>query len=461
MYINTIDGVNVAINDCFSEMYPVIVRSLRDHAKEVDSRNGKTREFLDFKTTLTNPRKRCVGGFNRNINPFFLLYEAIWIWNGDYKVDNLSFFNKQMRNYSDDGSTFHAAYGFRLRQHGMHAADFKNITEENKHAFYGMDQITEAVCQAYKDPESRRIVLTIWNAYLDLSGESKDIPCNDLLMFKIRDGKLNLTISNRSNDVHWGLPTNLFQFSFLLEIMSNIMGLEVGQQTHNSNSLHVYESNPLTETMMNRYYNQLANFGFTATGIELSKPTKSFKAHGWLGDLYEYCEPTPMDFTFSEAANANGRLIQFDSYMKNLQRALDETYIKEFYNDEKANFLSYSYDLRERANTRTNKFLKFASAPFYDNNSKSQWFLVVYNILLVYIVYKKQMKQPKAKQNAVCDLYLLYKTHNICSDLFLLSMNWFCSFLSIEDRTELFDILTCGTRENIFYNLDNNLIGEL
>ena len=72
-------------------------------------------------------------------------------------------------------------------------------------------------------------------------------------MLKIRDGKLITTIGNRSNDLHWGLPTNVFQFSFLSELIALSLGVELGTQTHNSQSLHIYSWNKVAENMLRNY----------------------------------------------------------------------------------------------------------------------------------------------------------------------------------------------------------------
>ena len=69
----------VAVTENFSSIYADLNHEILNHGNVLDSRNGEVREVLDFKTTITNPYKRCVGGYNRNINIYFLLAEAIWI----------------------------------------------------------------------------------------------------------------------------------------------------------------------------------------------------------------------------------------------------------------------------------------------------------------------------------------------------------------------------------------------
>lgn len=241
--------------DTFSEVYPMINKYLMENRDWKKSRDGNVKEILDFKTQVTNPYRRLVGGYNRNINPFFLLAEAMWIFVGRKDVKFLSMFNKNMENFSDDGNVFHAPYGFRLRHWGVRSED--KFCEENLHAAQGYDQIADAVKLFDNNPNTRQVVLTIWNPDLDLGTKTKDIPCNDIIMLKIRDGKLITTIQNRSNDLHWGLPTNLFQFSFMTEIIAACLGIDLGTQTHNSQSLHVYDWNKIADTMLQADSNEL------------------------------------------------------------------------------------------------------------------------------------------------------------------------------------------------------------
>lgn len=238
----------VVKTDTFSEVYPVINEYLMKEKEWEMSRDGNVKEILDFKTILTNPYRRLVGGKDRNINPFFLLAEAMWIFYGRKDVRFLTLFNKNMENFSDDGKVFHAPYGFRLRHWGVRSED--KFCEDNLHAAQGYDQIADAIKMFENNTNTRQVVLSIWNPDFDLGTKTKDIPCNDIIMLKIRNGKLITTIQNRSNDLHWGLPTNIFQFSFLSEMIAACLGIELGTQTHNSQSLHVYEWNNIAITML-------------------------------------------------------------------------------------------------------------------------------------------------------------------------------------------------------------------
>jgi thymidylate synthase len=280
--------------DTFSRVYPEINRFILSKDKQ-NSRNGAVKEILNFKTQITNPYNRCVGGWKRNINPFFLLAEAAWIFTGQKDVGFLKKFNSNISYFSDDGYVFHAPYGYRLRHWGIRSEDI--YTEENIHASQGYDQIEEIITILSKNKDSRQAVVSIWNPDLDLNAKSKDIPCNDMIMFKIRDGKLHTTIQNRSNDLHWGLPTNIFQFSFLSECIASCLDIELGTQTHNSQSLHIYDWSDIAVKMNEEYYK---------TGC----------------DLYDVAFANKIDFNF-KSKNPLNRLFEIDSALNIFIYSLD------------------------------------------------------------------------------------------------------------------------------------------
>lgn len=282
---------NLAVvkTDTFSEVYPVLNEYLLEKREWELCRDGKVKEILDFKTIVTNPYRRLVGGYGRNINPFFLLAEAMWIFCGRKDVRFLSLFNKNMEQFSDDGKVFHAPYGFRLRHWGVRSED--KFCEENLHAAQGYDQVADAIKLFENNPNTRQVVLSIWNPDLDLGTKTKDIPCNDIIMLKIRDGKLITTIQNRSNDLHWGLPTNLFQFSFLTELIAACLNIELGTQTHNSQSLHVYDWNNIANVMQENFSQEERGF-----------------------NLYDVAKERRIDFNFSHQVAGN-RLREIDYYI--------------------------------------------------------------------------------------------------------------------------------------------------
>ena len=92
-----------------------------------------------------------------------------------------------------------------------------------------------------ENPDDRRAVLQMWDANKDLARVSKDVPCNTNIYFKIRDGVLNMTVCNRSNDMLWGAyGANVVHMSVLQELVAHRLGVPVGVYRQVSDSFHVY-----------------------------------------------------------------------------------------------------------------------------------------------------------------------------------------------------------------------------
>jgi thymidylate synthase len=127
-----------------------------------------------------------------------------------------------------DANNFHAGYGYRLRKR------------------FNIDQMERAYQALTKNPDSRQIVLQIWDATDDFPTAdgvplAADIPCNIVSILKVRGGALEWTQIMRSNDIFRGLPYNFVQFTSMQEILAGWLKINVGSYNHVSDSLHIYE----------------------------------------------------------------------------------------------------------------------------------------------------------------------------------------------------------------------------
>lgn len=219
-----------------NEALPRALAYLRDCGTPESTRNGPALVAPGpVATVYRDPRRRVLFDPARDANPFFHLFESLWILAGRRDVKFLSWFNSRIADYSDDGDTFHAPYGYRLRKQ------------------WG-DQVEIACDMLRKDSQNRRAVLQIWSPLMDLGVVSKDLPCNDTVMLRVREDalsfhpskrELDITVCNRSNDAIWGAyGANAVQFSMLQEYMAWHLNVGVGKYVQMSNNLHVYTENP-------------------------------------------------------------------------------------------------------------------------------------------------------------------------------------------------------------------------
>lgn len=204
------------------------ITDLWDVPGQQEGRSGATREILHVAISISNPRDRWVTSRRPALNVAFALAEVVWILSGRSDAKFLTFFNNSLKKYAGVTPSQYGAYGSRLR------------------TAFGFDQLDRACSALTHNPNSRQIVLQIWDPHLDLPfgdgmPRSADIPCNTQSILKIRDGNLEWLQIMRSNDAFLGLPYNIIQFTFLQEIVAGWLGVEVGHYHHVSDSLHLYE----------------------------------------------------------------------------------------------------------------------------------------------------------------------------------------------------------------------------
>ncbi len=196
----------------FNELREVLL-----HAPIVAPREQKTRELLGVSIRLTCPRNRLIYHSKRKYNFAFNIAETFSYLAGINSVQYLDFWNSNYKQFSDNGVNFRGNYGERLK-------------------FY----IPELIEKLKSDPDTRQATLSIYNSE-DMMRETKDTPCTLALDFKIRGGRLYLHVFMRSNDLIFGLQYDLVAFTLMQEIIANTVGVKLGNYTHTTASLHVYE----------------------------------------------------------------------------------------------------------------------------------------------------------------------------------------------------------------------------
>lgn len=188
--------------------------------RPVAPRGLPTLEVLGSTLRLSDPRDRLIElPPHRTINPAFAVAETLWILSGSGEPW-IHEFNRSLAAYIGEGAP-HGAYGPRLR------------------AWLGIDQFDRVRRLLLDDRQTRRAVLTIFDPMRDLVDE-RDIPCTLGHRFYLREGRLHMVTSMRSQDVWRGLPYDLFAATLLLELMAGWVGADLGHWHHQVDSLHLY-----------------------------------------------------------------------------------------------------------------------------------------------------------------------------------------------------------------------------
>jgi thymidylate synthase len=188
------------------------------------------REELNAVITLSSPRERIV----ETLQIYPAVARVIWMMAANNRLADIAFHVPQVSSFTDDQLTVPgSSYGMRLRQPQP-----------------GLDQLQGAIGRLKAEADGRRAAVTIFQP-LDAVRESADIPCAFGMFFHNRRDRLESTVIMRSNNAFTLLPFNLFEFSFLAEVMAVEAGLDLGPMTYFAGSMHLFEDDAVrTETLL-------------------------------------------------------------------------------------------------------------------------------------------------------------------------------------------------------------------
>lgn len=197
--------------------YITVCEQVMSIGHEVSPRGMRTKEILGAQIRIYHPADSLPVGINRKLNTSFAAVEALQLIAGRSYPGLTCDINPNMKQFLNGGK-FHGAYGPRIRY-----------------------PIRRAIRILKNSPDSRQALVHIWDSNTDLGVDTKDVPCTLTLQFLIRDDKLVMVTSMRSNDVWWGLAYDAFQFTQLQHVVAHVLGIDLGLYIHNAASLHAYE----------------------------------------------------------------------------------------------------------------------------------------------------------------------------------------------------------------------------
>ncbi len=202
-------------------IFPVAMLHMQESGVLRESRNGPTLELpVPLSIRHFRPLEHVLFDEDRRISPWLHFFEPLWLLAGRKDVKFLTDITPRFINYSDDGVSFFSSYGERLR--------------------FPQDQLRRCIDMIKKDENDRRVLGMIRRPE-DLWVESRDQSCNCMFTCRVRGGRLDLHVFNRSNDMIWGaLGTNVCQFSVIQEYIAAGAGLPVGELYQITTCPHVY-----------------------------------------------------------------------------------------------------------------------------------------------------------------------------------------------------------------------------
>ncbi len=190
-----------------------------------------------------------------------IIHELLWFLQGDTNIAYLR--ENKVRiwdEWADENGDLGPVYGAQWRS--WRTADGEVV-----------DQITQVVDAIRKTPDSRRLIVSAWNA-----GEIDKMalpPCHAFFQFYVADGRLSCQLYQRSADIFLGVPFNIASYALLLMMVAQVTDLEAGEFVHTLGDAHLYTNHlpqarlqlsrkpyPLPRMRINPEVNDLFEFRF-------------------------------------------------------------------------------------------------------------------------------------------------------------------------------------------------------
>lgn len=199
-----------------------VFSDILSHGGTIHPSKGEALELTGVLLELTNPRARLSRSETRG-KPFSSLGELSWYLARTNELDFIKYYLPQYREFAEN-NIIYGGYGPRFFQ------------------WKGVNQFENVIALLRRRPATRQAIIQLFDS-TDLIGAHKDVPCTCTLQFMLRNDKLNMLASMRSNDAFGGLPHDIFSFTMFQEIIARTLGVDVGTYKHSVGSLHIYSKN--------------------------------------------------------------------------------------------------------------------------------------------------------------------------------------------------------------------------
>ena len=117
--------------------------------------------------------------------------------------------------------------------------DFKVLNSNYGYQWNRNCQLDYVINELTRDPQSRRAYITILDSK-EHDQHVLDTPCTPGMWFRIINGKLNMTVTMRSNDLWFGYCNDQYTFAALQSMVAERLGVGLGAYTHIAFDMHLY-----------------------------------------------------------------------------------------------------------------------------------------------------------------------------------------------------------------------------
>jgi len=227
-------------------MWLAMIEDCLSNGHELQSRVGKCFEVSGWSGKISDANANLVSSPVRKLSATYAGAEVLWYLGLTSNIEMIEAYAPSYRRLWADkidgslsGMEMFGAVGGRLRSN----PGYVSLLESNARDKLPSSQLDAAALLLQHAPTTRQCVISLWDSQdlgLAILGTKKNVPCYVAFQFLLRDGRLSMVTTMRSNDVWLGAPYDIFAFCCILRLLADCIGAQVGSYTHNVGSLHVY-----------------------------------------------------------------------------------------------------------------------------------------------------------------------------------------------------------------------------
>jgi thymidylate synthase len=243
------------------KQYLDLMRYVKDHGLRKEDRTGVgTVSVFGYQMRFDLSR-----GFpavtTKKLHFRSIIHELLWFLAGD---TNIAYLNENKvtiwNEWADPDGNLGPIYGYQWRSWPTRDGT-------------AVDQISQVVEQIATNPNSRRLIVSAWNA-ADIHKMAIP-PCHTLFQFYVAGGRLSCQLYQRSADIFLGVPFNIASYALLTMMMAQVTGYEPGEFIHTLGDAHLYLNHlqqaelqlsrqplPLPQMKLNPEVNSLFDFDY-------------------------------------------------------------------------------------------------------------------------------------------------------------------------------------------------------
>ena len=259
------------------KQYLDMLQHVFDHGAVKGDRTGTgTRACFGYQTRF-DLRDGFPALTTKKIHMRSIIHELLWFLSGD---DNIAYLAENgvtiWDEWADEDGNLGPIYGYQWRHWQVPGGG-------------EVDQITDVIDSIKSDPDSRRHIVSAWNA-ADIDRMALP-PCHTLFQFYVADGKLSCQLYQRSADIFLGVPFNIASYALLTMMVAQVCDLEPHEFVFTLGDLHLYsnhveqarrqltrEPRPLPQMVLNPELRSIFDFAYDDFTLEAYDPHPSIKA---------------------------------------------------------------------------------------------------------------------------------------------------------------------------------------